>query len=177
MNIIAYTDGSCLGNGTPDAPGGYGVVILMYTESGIIRKELSGEIENTTNNRAELTAVIQTLKEAKTSCNFEFHLDSKYVIGCATGDNIKANKDLWSEYVHERKRHDSIKFMYVPGHKGHPDNERANQLAQLEASKLSMMKAIKSGKTIPLFGKNDDVNHITGQINGKEINHVDTKHC
>lgn len=178
MKVIAYTDGSCLGNGGENAPGGYGVVIKMLPSGNTkeFKHEISGGIRGTTNNRAELIAVIETLKQAKVKCDFEFRLDSKYVIGCATGYNIKANKDLWNEYVKERAHHGEVKFSYIPGHKGHPDNERANQIAQLAAAKESMQIAIEEGREIELKGKTDNITHIVEQLNGKEISHVNTKY-
>ena len=169
MKVIVYTDGSCLGNGKEDAPGGYGCVIIMKSNQKEIKRELSGGIRGTTNNRAELTAVIKTLETAKYKCNFEFHLDSKYVIGCATGNRINVNKDLWAQYAKARRRHGEVAFKYVPGHKGHIYNERANQLAQLAASKEAMKMAQENDK---IHGEKDNVNHIIDQVNDKEIKNV-----
>jgi len=139
--INAYTDGSCLGNGGDHAPGGYGSVLILLDETGkeIKRRELSGGIEDTTNNRAELTAVIESLKTATLPCNFVFTTDSQYVIGIASKNwKIKANEDLWKSYFSETKRHGEITFNWVRGHTGHPENERANTLAQVAASKTSI---------------------------------------
>ena len=134
--VTIYTDGACSGN---PGPGGWGA-ILLYGEH---RKELSGGEPNTTNNRMELTAVIQALSCLKEPCVVELWSDSKYIIdalekGWATGWRkrgwIKADKkpalnpDLWKRLLEAKKNHE-VEFVWVKGHAGHPENERCDSLA------------------------------------------------
>lgn len=130
--IEIFTDGASSGN---PGPGGYGVVL----RSGRHYKELSEGFRKTTNNRMELLAVIKGLEalkapnQAVTICS-----DSKYVIDAiekrwvhswvAKGFKDKKNKDLWLRYLELSKLH-NIKFIWVRGHNGHPENERCDQLA------------------------------------------------
>lgn len=127
-----FTDGASSGN---PGPGGYGVIL----RSGPHYKELSAGYRKTTNNRMELLAVIKGL-EALKSPNQEvmIYSDSKYVIDAiekrwvngwlAKGFKDKKNKDLWLRYLELAKIH-KIKFTWVRGHNGHPQNERCDQLA------------------------------------------------
>ena len=134
--VTIYTDGACSGN---PGPGGWGA-ILMY---GAHRRELSGGEANTTNNRMELTAVIQALSMLKEPCIVDLWSDSKYVIdglekGWAKGwkrrgwkkaDGSPAlNPDLWAQALEQEARH-KITYVWVKGHAGHPENERCDQLA------------------------------------------------
>ena len=134
--VTIYTDGACSGN---PGPGGWGA-ILMY---GAHRRELSGGEANTTNNRMELTAVIQALSLLKEPCVVDLWSDSKYVIdglekGWAKGwkrrgwkkaDGSPAlNPDLWAQALEQEARH-KITYVWVKGHAGHPENERCDQLA------------------------------------------------
>ena len=134
--VTIYTDGACSGN---PGPGGWGA-ILMY---GQHKRELSGGEANTTNNRMELTAVIQALSLLKEPCVVDLWSDSKYVIdglekGWAKGwkrrgwkkaDGSPAlNPDLWAQALEQEARH-KITYVWVKGHAGHPENERCDQLA------------------------------------------------
>ena len=138
-NIILYTDGACSGN---PGPGGWGA-ILMY---GAHRRELSGGKAETTNNRMELTAVIQALSLLKEPCIVELWSDSKYVIdglskGWAKGWQkrgwVKSDKkpalnvDLWKQLLPLLEKH-QVTFHWVKGHAGHPENERCDQLAVMQ---------------------------------------------
>jgi ribonuclease HI len=130
--IEIFTDGAASGN---PGPGGYGVIL----RSGQHYKELSAGYRRTTNNRMELLAVIRGLEALKnlnqtvTICS-----DSKYVIDAIEkrwllgwvkkGFAGKKNKDLWLRYLELSRLH-MIKFIWVRGHAGHPENERCDELA------------------------------------------------
>lgn len=138
--VEIYTDGACSGN--PGA-GGWGV-ILRY---GSIEKELSGGETNTTNNRMELTAVIEALKALKKACIITLYTDSRYVMDGVNEwmPNWKVNGwrttnkktpvkniDLWQSLESLLEIH-KIKWVWVKGHNGHPENERVDKLARDEA--------------------------------------------
>ena len=136
--VEIYTDGACSGN--PGA-GGWGA-ILRY---GRIEKELSGGAVDTTNNRMELTAVIEALKALKKPCNVTLYTDSRYVMdgvnewlpnwklnGWRTSNKktpVK-NVDLWQLLESLIENH-KIKWIWVKGHNGHPENERVDKLASM----------------------------------------------
>jgi ribonuclease HI len=129
------TDGACKGN---PGPGGWGVVL----RSGTTEREMSGGETLTTNNRMELTAAIRGLEALKKPCTVELSTDSRYVMdgltkwihgwlknGWKTADKKPVkNADLWQELLAAAKPH-HIKWLWVKGHAGHPDNERADRLA------------------------------------------------
>ena len=134
--VTLYTDGACSGN---PGPGGWGA-ILKY---GAHEKELSGGAAETTNNRMELTAVIEGLSILKESCEVELYSDSKYVIdalskgwvyswqknGWKKADKKPAlNVELWQRLTVQLNRH-KVTFNWVKGHAGHPYNERCDRLA------------------------------------------------
>ena len=134
--ITIYTYGSALGN---PGPGGYGAVLI----SGRFRKEVSQGYRLTTNNRMELTAFIEALRQLKEPCEVRLCSDSQYVInglekGWAKGwkrrgwkkaDGSPAlNPDLWAQALEQEARH-KITYVWVKGHAGHPENERCDQLA------------------------------------------------
>jgi len=134
--IVIHTDGSALGN---PGPGGYGVVLRF----GDKVKELSAGFRNTTNNRMELLAIIVAIKSLKTK-KYPVHIysDSKYVVDSITkgwltnwvkkGFKGKKNVDLWKQYLEVCQGYD-LKFHWVKGHAGNPDNERCDQLAVFKA--------------------------------------------
>ena len=129
------TDGACKGN---PGPGGWGAVI----RSGTREKELSGGEPLTTNNRMEMTAVIEALNALTRPCQIELATDSRYVMdgltkwvkgwqrnGWRTADKKPVkNVELWQALVAATERH-RISWEWVKGHAGHPDNERADRLA------------------------------------------------
>lgn len=134
--VEIFTDGACSGN---PGPGGYGA-ILKYGEH---IKELSGGEEQTTNNRMELTAVIVALEALKEPCSVVLTTDSKYVVdgiekgwakswrenGWKKKDKKPAlNPDLWGRLLDILEVHE-VKFNWVKGHAGHPENERCDELA------------------------------------------------
>jgi ribonuclease HI len=134
--IILYTDGAARGN---PGPGGYGTVLI----SGQHRKEISEGYRLTTNNRMELLAVIVGLEALKNrGSDVTVFSDSKYVIDSVEkgwvfgwekkGFKKKKNPDLWRRFLLVYPKH-NIKFKWVPGHAGIPENERCDQLA-VEAS-------------------------------------------
>lgn len=130
--IEIFTDGASSGN---PGPGGYGVIL----RSGKHYKELSEGFRKTTNNRMELLAVIKGLEALKSiNQNVMIYSDSKYVIDSIEkrwlqgwvkkGFAGKKNKDLWLRYLEVSKLH-VVKFIWVRGHAGHPENERCDELA------------------------------------------------
>jgi len=135
--VIIHTDGACSGN---PGPGGWGA-ILDYHGS---RKELSGGEALTTNNRMELLAAIQALNALKRPCAVEMHVDSQYVKdgitkwihgwkrnGWKTADKKPVkNLELWQALDAAIQRHE-ISWHWVKGHNGHPENERADELARM----------------------------------------------
>ena len=140
--VTIYTDGACKGN---PGPGGWGA-ILKY--EGHV-KEIKGYSHNTTNNIMEITAVIESLKSLKRSCHIVITTDSNYVKDGITdwihdwkkrgwktsGKKPVKNKELWQQLDLETKRH-KIRWEWVKGHSGHPENERADELAN-EAIKFN----------------------------------------
>lgn len=141
--VSIFTDGACSGN---PGPGGWGA-ILRY---GDAERELSGGERETTNNRMELTAVIQALSALKTPCDVTVYSDSKYVTdavekGWARGWRargwVKADKkpalnaDLWGQLLTLLERH-TVRFVWIKGHNEHPENERCDRLAVAESKKF-----------------------------------------
>ncbi|MBQ8228961.1 MAG: ribonuclease HI [Clostridia bacterium] len=141
-HIDIFTDGACSGN---PGPGGWGA-ILKYNG---IEKELSGSEKETTNNRMELTAVIEALKALKEPCDVTVYTDSKYVCdaivkrwvyswqanGWRKADKKPAlNVDLWEQLLALLKKH-MAEFVWLKGHAGHPENERCDKMAVNEYSK------------------------------------------
>lgn len=138
MNEVEiYTDGACRGN---PGHGGWGVILI----AGKHRKELYGGEPETTNNRMELMAVIEALRALKRPCRIVLHTDSQYVKKGITewihdwkrrGWKTAAKKpvknaDLW-EILNEVQSQHEIEWRWVKGHAGHPENERADELANL----------------------------------------------
>ncbi len=133
--VVIYTDGACKGN---PGPGGWGAV-LQY--NGRVREIFGGET-HTTNNRMELTAVIQALATLKRRCAVAVYTDSQYVKngiqtwihvwkrnGWKTADRKPVkNADLWQQLDLAVAQHD-IEWHWVKGHSGHPENDRVDALA------------------------------------------------
>jgi len=130
--IELYTDGASSGN---PGPGGYGAIL----RSGQYTKELSAGYRKTTNNRMELLAVIVGIESIKKAGQeIMIYTDSKYIIDSVekkwvfnwvkTGFKGKKNKDLWLRFLAVYRVH-NIRFTWVKGHNGHPENERCDELA------------------------------------------------
>ena len=138
--VYIFTDGACSFN---PGPGGYGAIVL---DASNMVTELAGGESNTTNNRMEITAALVSLKNiSKFSGDVRIYTDSKYLINAITkwlkgwklrgwktssGSDV-LNQDLWVELEKAVKnlKAKSLVWVYVPGHAGHPGNERADELA------------------------------------------------
>tara|TARA_B100000315_G_scaffold233025_1_gene245836 strand:- start:5268 stop:5720 length:453 start_codon:yes stop_codon:yes gene_type:complete len=134
--VELYTDGACSGN---PGPGGWGVILRWRDRD----KEIYGGEEETTNNRMELQAVIEGLKALKKPCAVTVYTDSQYVQKGMTewlegwkakdfkvkGGGLRVNHDLWRELDSFNQSH-QISWQWVKGHAGHPENERADELAR-----------------------------------------------
>ena len=134
-----YCDGSCRGNGTTNAEGGFGVVVV---DNGEVVNTYAETHQQTTNNRMEMMAVIEALRALKRPCSVTLHVDSQYVMkgmtewihgwkqrGWKTADKKPVkNADLWQLMSDEVAKHD-IQWHWVKGHAGDPGNERADLLA------------------------------------------------
>ena len=146
--VEIFTDGACSGN---PGIGGWGA-ILRYKDT---EKELSGGELETTNNRMELTAVIEALQALKRPCNISLYTDSKYVMSGITEwlENWKKNGwrtsnkksdvkniDLWQALDALCLKHE-IRWIWVKGHNGHAENERCDALARAEVTKLKNMQS------------------------------------
>lgn len=145
MKVTIYTDGSARGN--PDGPGGYGTILQYVDSKGILHeRELSAGYRKTTNNRMELMAVIAGLEALNRPCDVVIVSDSKYVTDAfnqhwidgwlrknwkASAGPVK-NVDLWKRLLAAGEKH-NLKFTWVKGHVGHPENERCDKLATTAA--------------------------------------------
>ena len=140
--VEIFTDGACSGN---PGPGGWGAVLRCDGRE----KTLSGGEKETTNNRMELTAVIESLKLLKYPCDVILTTDSKYVCdsinqkwvyswqknGWRKSDKKPAlNVDLWEQLLPLLETH-NVKFSWVKGHNDHPENERCDKMAVAETEK------------------------------------------
>ena len=136
QRVEIYTDGACSGN---PGPGGWGVVLRWNG----VEKELSGGERETTNNRMEMMAAIMALESLKRAVPVDLYTDSTYVRDgitkwlhgwkangwkTAAKKQVK-NQDLWQRLEAALRDHD-IKWHWVKGHAGHPENERADELAR-----------------------------------------------
>ena len=137
QNIVEiYTDGACSGN---PGPGGYGAILKYGQEI----REISGYEVKTTNNRMEMMAVIEALRQLKRPCRVKVITDSQYVVKGMTEwiqnwirrnwltsqKKPVLNKELWKELLSLSRQH-KIDWQWIKGHNGHPDNERCDQLAR-----------------------------------------------
>ncbi len=143
--IQIYTDGSCLGN---PGPGGWGA-LLRHPDKN---REISGGFARTTNNRMEILAVIEALRLLTRPCVVQLYTDSQYVANAiekkwlakwqkngwqsAAKQPVK-NRDLWEQLAVLLARH-QVRFHWLRGHAGHPENERCDELARAEASKPAL---------------------------------------
>src|SRR3990167_902860 len=142
-HVDIFTDGACRGN---PGPGGWGAILRR----GRHEKELRGAKLHTTNNRMELMATIQALRALKKPCSVKIVTDSEYVRKGITvwitswktrdwrtsNKNPVKNVDIWKELDELVQQH-NITWHWVKGHSGHPENERADQLANQAIDELS----------------------------------------
>lgn len=141
--VEMFTDGACSGN---PGPGGWGVLLRCKGKE----KQLSGGERETTNNRMELTAVIEGLKALKMPCDVVLTTDSKYVSDALTKGWAKSwrengwkkkdkkpalNPDLWEELLRLLETH-NVEIVWVKGHAGHPENEICDSLAVAQTKKF-----------------------------------------
>ncbi len=144
MTVEIFTDGACSGN---PGPGGYGAILRV----GEHKKEISGGEAQTTNNRMELMGVIAALSALKYPCDVVLTTDSKYVVDSVTKGWAKGwkargwvksdkkpalNADLWEKLLGLLEIH-RVKFVWVKGHAGHPENERCDELAVIQRDKYA----------------------------------------
>jgi len=142
--VTIYTDGACRGN---PGPGGWGARL----ESGAHAKELWGAEADTTNNRMELSAVIESVNLLNRRCSVTIVTDSKYVMQGVTewmanwkrrgwltaAKKPVKNKDLWERLDSALQNHE-VQWQWVKGHAGHPGNERADELANRGIDELGL---------------------------------------
>lgn len=135
--VNIYTDGACSGN---PGPGGWAAIL----EFGPHRKEMSGHMASTTNNRMELFAAISGLGALKEPCNVNLYSDSNYLVQAfndhwidnwkkngwkTSGGGKVENQDLWFILTVQTKKH-NVTFIKVKGHSDHPENNRCDELAR-----------------------------------------------
>ena len=140
--VTIYTDGACSGN---PGPGGWGAIL----EWNGMEKELSGGAADTTNNRMELSGVIEALRALKEPCAVELYTDSKYVFdavdkrwvygwrakGWVKSDKKPAlNVDLWEQLLPLLERHE-VRWHWVKGHAENEKNNRCDRLAVVESQR------------------------------------------
>lgn len=140
--VQVFTDGACSGN---PGPGGWGAVLRF----GDKERELCGGADDTTNNRMELTAAIEGLRALNEPCEVVLTTDSTYVKDGITrwlanwkkngwktaAKKAVKNQDLWQELDQQTSRH-TVQWQWVKGHSGHPENERADALANQGMDKV-----------------------------------------
>ena len=165
-HVVIYTDGAAEPN---PGPGGYGVVLL----AGKHRKELSGGFHRTTNNRMELMGVIVGLEALTKPCRVTLYSDSKYVVESIEKGSVEKwsknnwyrtksdkakNADLWARFLLIYAKH-QVRFKWVKGHAGVPENERCDELAVAAAQSYDAVPDLgyiheiqASGGTVPNVG-------------------------
>ncbi|WP_170342684.1 ribonuclease HI [Ruegeria arenilitoris] len=151
-DLFAYTDGACSGN---PGPGGWGVLLrAMDGETVLKERELNGGEAETTNNRMELLAAISALETLERPSKITIVTDSAYVKNGVTGwihgwkrngwktasKKPVKNVDLWQRLDEAQQRHD-VTWEWVKGHAGHPENERADELARAGMAPFKPKKA------------------------------------
>ena len=152
MFVKIFTDGAARGN--PEGPGGYGTVLQYIDSKGELHeREYSAGYKKTTNNRMELMAVITGLEALPRPCEVEVISDSKYVTDAfnqhwvdgwlkrnwkGSNNNPVKNVDLWKRLLKAKAPH-QVKFTWVKGHAGHPENERCDKLATTAADGNSLL--------------------------------------
>ena len=142
--VNIYTDGACKGN---PGPGGWGSIVVFSDGTELV---IGGGEQNTTNNRMELTAVIEALRVLKDECDVTLTTDSQYVVDSITKRRVynwkkngwkksdgktALNVDLWEKLLTLLVKH-KVSFVWVKGHAGHPYNERCDSIACKHAAKF-----------------------------------------
>jgi len=140
--VVIHSDGACHGN---PGPGGWAAIL----EHGQHKRELSGGVPATTNNRMELQAAIEALNALKEPCEIAFYTDSEYLKNGVSswllnwrrnGWRTKSkkpvkNEDLWRALDVHASKH-QVEWHWLKGHAGHVGNERCDQLANVEIAKI-----------------------------------------
>lgn len=160
--VAIYTDGGCHGN---PGPGGWGALLIYKGRE----REIYGGEPLTTNNRMELMAAISALEALTRSCSVDLYTDSQYVRtgitewiagwkahGWKTSQKKPVkNADLWQRLDAARARH-HVRWHWVRGHAGHPENERADKLTQIAIAEQEA--ALKQGGGVPVLpASNEDL--------------------
>lgn len=150
--LFAYTDGACSGN---PGPGGWGALMIARDGDAVLReRELNGGAAETTNNRMELLAAISALEALARPSQITIITDSTYVKNGVTGwihgwkkngwrtaaKKPVKNEDLWRRLDEAQAQHD-VTWEWVKGHAGHPENERADELARAGMDPYKTKKA------------------------------------
>lgn len=149
--VRIYTDGACHGN---PGPGGWGAIL----EYGSRQKEIFGYELQTTNNRMEIKAAIEGLKNIKKSCNIEIYTDSRYLqmgitqwiynwLKCnwkTSNNKLVKNSDLWQELYIEVAKHQNVLWYWVKGHADNKNNNIADRLAN--DGKITAIKMLECRK-------------------------------
>lgn len=154
--LFAYTDGACSGN---PGPGGWGALLVAMEGDTVLReRELKGGEAETTNNRMELLAAINALEALSRPSDITVVTDSAYVKGgitqwlhgwkrngwkTSTRKPVK-NEDLWRRLDEAQARH-QVDWQWVKGHAGHPENERADELARAGMAPFKPERTRKAG--------------------------------
>ena len=145
-SVKIFSDGSARGN--PDGPGGYGAIIQYVDSAGRLHeKELSEGFPKTSNNRMELLGAIAALEALTRPCEVDLYSDSSYLVNAfekhwidnwqkngwktSSKEPVK-NQDLWERLLKAMNTH-QVRFHWVRGHNGHPENERCDRLATAAA--------------------------------------------
>ena len=152
MKVTMYTDGAARGN--PNGPGGYGTILQYVDSKGQVHmREYSAGYEKTTNNRMEMMAVIAGLEALNRPCEVDVYSDSQYVVNDALSQSIEGwkkrgwkrsgnkpvlNMDLWQRMLKAMEPH-QVRFHWVKGHAGHPENERCDFLATSAADGTDLL--------------------------------------
>ena len=152
MKVTMYTDGAARGN--PNGPGGYGTILQYVDSKGQVHmREYSAGYEKTTNNRMEMMAVIAGLEALNRPCEVDVYSDSQYVVNAfnqhwiegwkkrgwkRSGNKPVLNMDLWQRMLKAMELH-QVRFHWVKGHAGHPENERCDFLATSAADGTNLL--------------------------------------
>jgi ribonuclease HI len=146
MKVEVYCDGACLGN---PGPGGWAALLVAHRADKRIEKMFSGGEKHTTNNRMELSAAIEGIRAINRASHVTIYSDSQYVVR-GMNEWIKnwirndwrtaakkpvENVDLWQMLAAVASKHETT-WKWVKGHAGHPENERVDEAARIEAEKM-----------------------------------------